>query len=401
MLKKGGEGMERLITRAQARRFILRRQGLSGAYRYHGADGVIDFTRAAGCVQYDPVDVCGRSPEITYLSRISDYCTAHMHAALYEKRALVDYFDKNLCILPLEDYPCFARTRAYHQSPERRSYEIVEALAPQVRAFLRAHGPAFSEDLPDLGQADWYWSRTSGARATLESLYFRGELCVHHKDGTRRCFDFAENCLPPEILNAPDPHPDDDDYRAYLLYRRIGAVGLLWNRRSDAHLCIPDFTAKNREKAYRQLEEQGRILPVRIEGLKDAFYLQSADEALLEESLCTEYAPRTELIAPLDSFLWDRRQIEALFDFSYTWEIYTPLEKRRYGYYVLPVLQGESLVGRIECVRDKKAQELQVRSFWPERAYDRAVLRAALERLMRLNGMKKLRFPRKETHIML
>lgn len=391
--------MERTITLAQARRFILRRQGLIGAYRYHGADGVIGFARAAGCVQYDPVDVCGRSPEITYLSRVEDYTSAHMHEALYEKRALVDYFDKNLCILPVEDYPCFARTRAYHQSPERRSFEIVEALAPQVRAFLREHGPAFSEDLPDLGQADWYWSRTSGARVTMESLYFRGELCVHHKEGTRRCFDFAENCLPKKLLSAPDPYPDDDDHRAHLLYRRIGAVGLLWNKRSDAHLCIPDFTAKNREKAYRQLEEQGKILPVRIEGLKDIFYLQSADEALLEESLRTDYAPRTELIAPLDSFLWDRRQIEALFDFSYTWEIYTPAEKRRYGYYVLPVLQGESLVGRIECVRDKKAQELQVRTFWPEKPYDRAALRSALERLMRLNGMKKLRFPRKETHI--
>ncbi len=391
--------MERTITLAQARRFILRRQGLVGEYRYHGTDGVIDFTRAAGCVQYDPVDVCGRSPEITYLSRVSDYCPAHMHEALYERRALVDYFDKNLCILPLADYPCFARTRAYHASSERRSYEIVEALAPRVRAFLREHGPACSEDLPDLGQADWYWSRTSGARATMEMLYFRGELCVHHKEGTRRCFDFAENCLPQEILSAPDPYPEDDDHRAYLLYRRIGAVGLLWNRRSDAHLCIPDFTAKNREKAYQQLLQQGKILPVKVEGLKDIFYLQSADAELLEESLHTEYAPRTELIAPLDSFLWDRKQIEALFGFSYTWEIYTPAEKRKYGYYVLPVLQGEKLIGRIECVRDKKAQELQVRTFWPEEKYDRAALREALERLMRMNGMKKLRFPRKENHI--
>ena len=391
--------MERTITLAQARRFILRRQGLVGAYRYHGTDGVIDFTRAAGCVQYDPVDVCGRSPEITYLSRVSDYCPAYMHEALYERRALVDYFDKNLCILPSADYPCFARTRAYHASSERRSYEIVEALAPRVRAFLREHGPACSEDLPDLGQADWYWSRTSGARATMEMLYFRGELCVHHKEGTRRCFDFAENCLPQEILSAPDPYSEDDDHRAYLLHRRIGAVGLLWNRRSDAHLCIPDFTAKNREKAYQQLLQRGKILPVKVEGLKDIFYLQSADAELLEESLHTEYAPRTELIAPLDSFLWDRKQIEALFGFSYTWEIYTPAEKRKYGYYVLPVLQGEKLIGRIECVRDKKAQELQVRTFWPEEKYDRAALREALERLMQMNGMKKLRFPRKENHI--
>ncbi len=391
--------MERTITREQARRFILRRQGLTGEYRYHGTQGVIDFTRAAGCVQYDPVDVCGRSPELTYLSRVKDYKSEYMYAALYDQRALVDYFDKNLCILPAEDYPCFARTRAYHQSPERRSYEIVERIAPQVRAFLREHGPAFSEDLPDMGRADWYWSSTTAARAAMESMYFRGELCVHHKEGTRRCFDFAENCLPGEIIAAPDPYPDDDDHRAYLLYRRIGAAGMLWNRRSDAHLCIPDFSAKNREKAYRQLLDAGKIVPVKIEGLKDGFYLQSADEPLLEACCSAQYAPRTELIAPLDSFLWDRKQIEALFDFSYTWEIYTPAEKRRYGYYVLPVLQGEELVGRIECVRDKKAGELQVRAFWPEKAYDRAALRGALERLMRLNGMKKLRFPRKETHI--
>ena len=394
--------MVRTITLAQARRFILRRQGLTGEYRYLGVEGVIDFTRAAGCVQYDPVDVCGRSPEITYLSRVEDYCTAHMEDALYHQRALVDYFDKNLCIVLVEDYPCFARTRAYHKRPERRSFEVVEKCSPQVRAFLREHGPAFSENLPDLGQAEWYWSKTTAVRATMEGMYFRGELCVHHKEGTRRCFDFAENCLPKEILDAPDPYPDDDDHRAFLLYRRIGAVGMLWNRRSDAHLCIPDFTAKNREKAYAQLLAERKILPVKIEGMKDTFYLQSKDEALLEESLHAQYLPRTELIAPLDSFLWDRKQIEALFGFSYTWEIYTPAEKRKYGYYVLPVLQGERLVGRIECVRDKKAQELQVRAYWPEPGvkYDRAALRHALERLQILNGMKKLRFPRKETRIM-
>lgn len=395
--------MERIISLQQARSFILCRQGLAGEYRYRGTEGVIDFVRSAGCLQYDPVDVCGRSPEITLLSRVADYTPQHLAEALYERRALVDYFDKNLCILPVEDYPCFARTRRYHMSPERRSYDIAERLAPQVRAFLREHGPAFADDLPDMGQADWYWSRTTGARATLEMLYFRGELCVHHKDGTRRCFDFAQNCLPAALLTAEDPYPDDDDHRAFLLWRRIGAVGMLWNKRSDAHLCIPDFTAKNREKAYNTLLAQGKILPVRVEGLRDVFYIRSEDEALLEECAHAHFAPRTELIAPLDSFLWDRRQIEALFGFSYTWEIYTPAAKRRYGYYVLPVLQNERLIGRMECVRDKEKKALVVRAFWPEDGVkaDRAALRQAPERLMSLNGMKKLYFPRKETHLAL
>ena len=113
------------------------------------------------------------------------------------------------------------------------------------------------------------------------------------------------------------------------------------------------------------------------------------------------HAPGRILIAPLDSFLWDRKQIEALYDFSYTWEIYTPADKRRYGYYVLPVLQGERLIGRIECARDRGNAALVVRAYWPEEGAktDRRALRAALERLQRMNGMKKLRFPRKELHL--
>ena len=119
----------RRISQAQARRFVLLRQGLLGDYRYYGAQGVIDFTLSAGCVQYDPVDVCGRSPELTYLSRVGDYQSAQFAQALYQRRELIEYFDKNLCILPARDWPCFARTRAWHAQPERRSHELVEAVA--------------------------------------------------------------------------------------------------------------------------------------------------------------------------------------------------------------------------------------------------------------------------------
>ncbi len=383
---------EKTVSLSQARRFILRRQGLIGEYQYSGAEGVAAFTRSAGCVQYDPVDVCGRSPEITYLSRVSDYTPAMLEDALYRRRTLVDCYDKNLCILPVEDWPCFGRTRSWFATAEHRSREAVEAAAPAVRQFLREHGPSFSEDLPDMGKADWFWSATGVARATLEALYFRGELCVHHRDGARRAFDFAENCLPAELLNQSDPYPEDDAHRAFLLKRRIGAAGMLWNRRSDAHLGIPDFTAERRCRAYDALERRGDILPIRVEGLKPAFYILSADEPLLDACAEDAFAPRTELIAPLDSFLWDRKQIEALFGFAYRWEIYTPAEKRQYGYYVLPVLQGERLCGRIQCLREKAADALTVRHYWPEPGCktDRRALRRALKRLAALNGVRHI-----------
>ena len=380
------------VSLFQARRFILRRQGLLGEYRYHGTEGVVAFTRDAGCVQYDPVDVCGRSPELTYLSRVGDYHPAMLEEALYKTRDLVDCYDKNLCILPVEDWPCFGRTRTWFSEAEHRSRADVDRAAPQIRAFLRSHGPAFSDDLPDLGKVDWFWSSTSLSRAVLETLYFRGELCVHHRDGARRAFDFTENCLPEAIRTALDPHPDEDDHRVFLLARRIGAAGLLWNKRSDAHLGIPDFTTEHRNAAYARLESQGRVLPIEIEGLKPVFYIRAQDEELLDQCAAAAFEPRTELIAPLDSFLWDRKQIEALFGFAYRWEIYTPAAKRQYGYYTLPVLQGEALVGRVECLRDRAGDTLRVNNYWkePGTKLDRRAFRRAVKRLAELNGMKRI-----------
>lgn len=380
------------VSLSQARRFILRRQGLLGEYRYQGVDGVVAFTRDAGCVQYDPVDVCGRSPELTYLSRVADYRPEMLETALYGARQLVDCFDKNLCILPVEDWPCFGRLRSWFAETDHRSREDVERAAPVIREYIREHGPAFSDELPDLGKVDWFWNSANLNRATLDALFYRGELCVHHRDGARRAFDFTYNCLPEAICSAPDPHPDDDEHRVFLLERRIGAAAMLWDKRSDAHLGIPDFTAANRAAAYALLTESGRVLPLRVEGLQPVFYIRAQDEPLLDQCAAEVFAPRTELIAPLDSFLWDRKQIEALFGFAYRWEIYTPAAKRQYGYYVLPVLQGETLCGRVECVRDRDRQTLCARAYWPEPGsrLRRREFRRALHRLAGLNGMKRI-----------
>ncbi len=382
------------ITNEEARRFILRKQGLLGEKLFSGEDGAITFVRQAGCVQYDPVDVCGRSPELSFLCRVEGFTKETYHSMLYERRALVDYIDKNLAILPAEDWKYFARHRAYHASPERRSYQATQALAPAVRAFLRENGPSFSEDLPDLGRVDWYWTATSGARAAMESMYFQGELCVHHKQGTRRCFDFAENCLPAEILSAPDPYPNDDDFRAFLLKRRIGAVGMLWNKASDAWLGVPDFKQANREKAFAALENAGEILPIKVEGITPPLCILASDEPLLRECQTALFTPRSELIPPLDALLWDRKLIEALFGFHYRWEIYTPKEKREFGHYVLPLLQGERFVGRLEAVRDAGESALVVRNVWREEGarLDKRALNKTLCCLCRFLGMKTVQF---------
>lgn len=382
------------LTLPQARRFLLAKNGLIGPRRFTGLQGVTDYIRQAGCLQFDPVDVCGRSPDLSLLSRVKGYEKAMLDQLLYRDRALIDYFDKNLCILPVEDWPHFARTREEWQK-QSRSLEAVNAAAPHVLEQIALRGPLCSRDLNMDERTDWYWSDTRLARAVLETLYFRGTLVVHHKEGNVKFYARARDVLPDSLLNAPDPFPDEERHVQWWVERRVGAVGLLWNRPSDAFLGM-GLKANARAQAFAALEQAGRLLPVQVEGLSQTLYAQARDAQLLEE-ICAgrTFSPRTELLAPLDAMLWDRKLIEALFGFVYRWEIYTPAAQRQYGYYVLPVLRGERFAGRLEAVCDRRKGMLDVRAFWPEPGVrltptlQRDLERAA-QRLCQFNGMQRL-----------
>ena len=127
-----------------------------------------------------------------------------------------------------------------------------------------------------------------------------------------------------------------------------------------------------------------------MRGVRWPLYMRACDEAELERALAGELAPRAELLAPLDAMLWDRRLIEALFDFEYRWEIYTPADKRRYGYYTLPLLYGEELTGRIELARGRTGGALELKGAWYESGREpgveaRVALEGCLERFARFN----------------
>lgn len=383
----------RTITRDEAARFLLHHQGLLGERRFQGAQGAMDFTAQAGCVQYDPVDICGRSPELTYLSRVEGFEPDILNDLLYRRRDLIDHFDKNLAIFPKEDWPRLRRLRlAWANTNKAR--QVDNDTREHVLAHIREHGPQDASGLGLEGKVDWHWAATSLSRAALEQLYNEGLLLIHSKKGVLKTYDLAENCLDAGILGASAPFEDEAAQTAWHALRRVRAVGLLWNRASDAWLGTAAWYAPARQQAFERLLKTGELLPIKVEGLKDTLYLAAADEAALEAALAlAESPPRSELLAPLDSFLWDRRLIKALFDFSYTWEIYTPPAKRVYGPYVLPILMDGRLVGRAEPVLERKANSLHLRGLWweegvkPDKARRRA-LDGALSRLARYHGAR-------------
>ena len=294
---------------------------------------------------------------------------------LYQDRLLVDYSDKELSIWPSEDWPYFFSYRERSKA-HGASFAGIPALEEDAIAYIRQHGPVSSDTLPVEGKIFWHssmhwsgnWSgQSQAARSVLEQLYTDGTLLIHHKSGSRKFYDLAEKHLSPELLAASDPCPDETSFRAWRIRRRIGAVGLLWNRRSDAFLGI-GMDNGQRERAFGALEEAGSIVSVCIDGLRSSLFMLSEDMPRMNAVLAgtVDAKARLEFLAPLDPMLWDRKLIESLWDYKYSWEIYTPAEKRKYGYYVLPMLFGERFIGRIEAAADRKSHTLAVKGIWFE-----------------------------------
>ncbi|MFR8172889.1 MAG: winged helix-turn-helix domain-containing protein [Marvinbryantia sp.] len=381
------------LSNLQARQFLLLKHGLLGSYKFSGKEGALDFVRQAGCIQFDPVDVCGKNAELTLQSRVKGFRKQTLYELLYKDRALLDYPDKNLSIILTEDFPYFLR---YRQAAREggRSFEGLAELERKTLDYIAHNGPVSSDTLPVSGTMFWHshihWSgnwggQTNAARAVLEQLYSTGELVIYSKNGSRKIYDLAEKHISPDILNADDPLPEEFAHQKWRVLRRIGAVGLLWNRPSDAWLNIWNLKAPQRDEIFRQLLEEEKIAEVKVEGIKNILYCRSEDLPLLDTvRQKVSYAPRCELLAPLDCMMWDRKLIKALFGFDYTWEIYTPAEKRKYGFYVLPVIYGDKFAGRAEIAADKKTDTLIVKNIWYEEGVKQnKTLAAAIDKCMR------------------
>ncbi len=383
------------LSKHEARRFLLLKHGLLGDYAFAGTQGAYEFVRQAGCIQYDPIDICGKNPELVLQSRVSGFTKDMLYDLLYNRRWLVDYFDKNMSIFAVSDWKYFQRQRSQY-TVEDGGPAAIEAVVKKIKSLLREKGYLCSRDLPWDEKVDWSWNATSLARAALETLYFRGELIVHHKAGSMKYYALAEDHLPDDIRHASDPHATREEHVRWRILRRIGSVGLLWNKASDAWLGIEGLNAATRNRAFEELRATGALLPVKVEGIKVPLYCLTDDRLLLEQAAATEEGrTRMEFLAPLDNLLWDRELIAALFGFRYKWEIYTPAKQRQYGYYVLPILYNSRLIGRIEPIRDRKSSVLRIKNIWWEEGEQpdtrmKAALGRCLERFAVFNHCSRV-----------
>ena len=338
------------ITRAQARRALLSHQGLWQPRSMRGWADVRAYFARVGSIQFDPVDVAGISPEISLCARVRGFRREHLDEWLYKRRELCDVWDKNACIAPVGDFPILSahQARTDWGWRVRNGQTDLDTATAAVIARLREEGPlstsAFQHDAVQ--------------REALEVLRAAGTVGIHHREGRRRFFDLNERLLPEPLRGHTKLSPQEE--LDWFTLRRIGAVGMQQNRRSDAQLGF-SISTQERAAVFDRLEREGRLTRVQVEDVSSPLFLRPQDAAMLHAE---DRPAKAALLGPLDNLLWDRRLIKTLFDFHYMWEVYTPQDKRVYGSYTLPVLYGDRFVGRMQLARKDGA--LIVESWWPE-----------------------------------
>ena len=357
------------ISNETARNFLVSHQDLNDSRALEGYEGAVSYLRKVRCIQFDPLNVVGRNPDLVLQARVRNYRPEILADLLYRDRILVDGADKMLSIFPREDYPKMARIRKATAEEltgilsRRGSSEALDILE-EVREYIRANGPQPASGIDIGGRAkEGRWGHKKLSSAALDYLYHSGQLGISAKIGTQKVYDLIENLLPEEILNGKDPFDTDRDFLKWYVMRRIGSIGLVWNRNAGAWLGHFLGDQRLRTEIIRELTEEGALLAFRVEGSKETFYMRKEDAGDLEKGADD---PVARFIAPLDNLIWDRGMTEEIFHFRYSWEVYTPVVKRKYGYYVLPVLYRNRFVARFEPESSNGKEPLRIKNWWWE-----------------------------------
>lgn len=368
-----------MITKEEAKKYVLYKHGLFGDYQYQGKQGILDFIEQSGCIQFDPVDVIGRNADLTLQSRIENYDKNDLYELLYHDRLLIDGHDKMMSIYKISDWHHLQALRSGYLNREGDRFKELSSLAEKALKYMESQPFVSSLEIESDEHISWGYGSARKSRAVLDLLFYQGKIVVHHKERARRFY------APRSRFLGPDQRvfDSDDQQLDWHVLRRIAAVGLLWNQNSDALLGIANLSAKSRAASFKRLLDNNSIQKVKIDGINKDFYIKTADIAILKASQKAMDTGRIEFIAPLDPLLWDRKLIATLFDFDYKWEIYTPKEKRIYGHYVLPVLQDGNFVGRIEFA--KEGDQLILKQLWTD---DKKLLRKS-EFIKRVNAFAR------------
>jgi uncharacterized protein YcaQ len=399
----------RTIDADHARRFLVARHLLAPPRSLPAEPAsVLEVVERLGSLQFDPLEVPGaRNHDLVLHARIGGYRRGWAEDWLYgSDRRLIELYNKSLNILPMHELPHYRISWArFAASTEENGILTAQAdVAKAILKRLRADGPLSTAAFSEHGHAvDWWWAPTRASRAVMEALFVTGRIGIARREGNRRFYDLIERLVPPELLRLRE---SEEDAMTHRLLSRYRAVGLTTPIGTQTEVMYSAGTTKERAARTERLVVEGRLVPVDVEGLRYTRYVVAEDESLLDATAdpAAPAAPGAAFLAPLDPIVWDRRMLRELWGFDYLWEVYVPEAKRRWGYYVLPILFGDRFVGRIEPRLDRASGTLRILGIWFEPDFDpagtpgfAAALSGAVTAYRDFVGARKVAWPRTRT----
>ena len=357
----------KLYPKDEARRMLCRYHNLDGAEELCGKKGVEKIMRRIHSIQYDPLNVVARNADLVLQARVKDYRESVLYDLLYKEHKLIDGFDKEMCIYDMKDFARFQFVRNEYEKYAKsaliyRNQTGVLNILDDVRDFVETHGKTGTKDISIGEVRESRWGHKKLSSIALDYLFNTGVLTVVDKRGTQKYFDLTERVLDSENLSC-DPNMTVEEFLEWYVERRIQSVGFLWNKSGGAWQGRFLSENKLRSSTLQSLVEKNRIEEIQIEGIKEPFYISKKYKKYMKNRATNNYV---RFIAPLDNIMWDRQMLEMLFGFTYRWEVYTPVKKRKYGYYVLPVLYNGQFIARFEAEPIRKAEEFIIKNWWWE-----------------------------------
>lgn len=374
--------MKEKISLRMARRIALAAQGIADP-RPGGTPDRRHLARVlarTGLLQIDSVSAVVRAHYMPLYSRLGPYPLALLdNAAVTRKRMVFEYWAHEASFLPVETYPLLR----WRMERAERGEEMYLGLAKwgrehaaYIEEIYRAvveRGPIAASALEgQKGSGGWWgWSH---AKHAFEWLFWAGRITTASRRGFERFYDLPERVLPPAVLAMPAPAPEDAHRELLRISARAHGVATVGDLRDYFRLSPADIKGR-----LEELVELGELLPVRVEGWDKPAYLH-------KDARIPRRIEARALLAPFDPIVFERARTERLFDFRYRIEIYTPAEKRQYGYYVLPFLLGDSIVARVDLKADRPAGVMRVHAAYAEAAAPPETAAALLDELKQMQG---------------
>ena len=372
------------VSVVELRRYLVAHQGYAARFRRARADDVAAAIRRLGCVQLDSISTVGRAHRLTLGSRIGAYPETTVSRLLKGGR-IFEYWAHEACLVPIEDYPLFKR-RMEHLRERHwwgRKHDHDPELKERVLDALRANGALPTRFFEGGGGGGmWNWKPE---KRILEDLFAAGEVVVAGRDGFQRLYDLPERVIPREQLEAPVPS-EEEFQRGYAL-RAVHGRGALTEAGIAEH-CRFRGGAKAMRPVVDELVAAGLVRRVAVD--------DGGPPVIVPAEAELDGAPAgAVLVCPFDNLVWDRAFLERIFGFTHVIEVYKPEPQRVYGYYVLPFLYRDRLVGRADLKSDRSEGVLRVRAFHLEPGVRRSgaletALEKALDRLARVLGLERV-----------